>query len=517
MIFRHWRLLVSLALPIATVALASPAQGSDRILWGNDNGTAISFAALDGSGGGNVFDAAENPAGLAIDSVTGRLYYTNEGGSTIGFVNLQGGGGGTLDTGSATVQAPDGLAIDPALRRIYWANDSVPGSISSANLDGGGGGDLNTSGATVMGPSGVAVDLTSGRLYWANYNEASISFANLDGSGGGGDLPTPGISPSGPAGVAIDPGTRKIYWTETGGAGIGFASLDGSGGGQLATPGAATMAAWGLAIDPSAGRAYWANNAGSLAMAALNGSGGGPISTSGATVEGPSFPILQNAPSGTGVPTISGGSAIKSILSCSQGNWVGDVFEAHLYQAPQAYSFKWSREGSEVPGATGSTIEAATVGSYTCTVTGSNPAGSASQMSNPHQVGPPQPPDFDTALFDGKSLYLRLKCPARFKPACLGTAVGTTVKQLCTRSRGHRHCRPGAAITAAVSAKQKPTKWKVETLKVKPKFKKTVTNMAKHSNKKLLYVRQTIHAKRFKKGRPQAVFHIYRVRTVTTE
>ncbi len=50
-------------------------------------------------------------------------------------------------------------------------------------------------------------------------------------------------------------------------------------------------------------------------------------------------------------------------------------------------------------------------------------------------------------------------------------------------------------------------------LKVKPKFKAAVAKMAKRSNKKLLYVRQTIHSKRFKHGLPQAVFHIYRVRT----
>ena len=127
------------------------------------------------------------------------------------------------------------------------------------------------------------------------------------------------------------------------------------------------------------------------------------------------------------------------------------------------------------------------------------------------------PPDFNTALFDGKSIFVRLKCPARFTPMCLGNAVGTTVKQRCTSSHGRRHCKPGAPITAAVSARQKPTKWTVATLKVKPKFRKTVKGMAKRPNKKLLYVRQTIHAKRFKKGRPQAVFHIYRVRTVSTK
>jgi hypothetical protein len=511
---KRWRLAAWLALPIAAAVLASPARGADRILWGNNNGSTISFANLDGSGAGDIFGAAENAAGLAIDSTTGRLYYTNEGGSTIGFINLAGGGGGTLDTGSATVKAPDGLAIDPVSRRIYWANDSFPGAISFANLDGGGGADLNTSGATVMGPSGVAVDLATRRLYWANYNEPSISFANLDGSGGGGNLPTPGIEPGGPAGVAIDPGARKIYWTQTGGIGIGVANLDGSGGSLLATPGATTAAPWGLALDPSVGRAYWANNAGSLAMAALNGSGGGPISTTGATVEGPDFPVLQKAPSGTGAPTIAGSSAINSTLSCSRGSWTEDVFEAHLYQAPQAFSYKWSREGADIGGATADALKATKPGSYTCTVTGSNPAGSASQTSGAHLVGPP---DFITALFDGKSLYVRLKCPARFKPGCLGTAVGTTVKQRCTRSGGRRHCRPGAAITAAVSAKQKPTKWKVATLKVKSKFKKTVAQMAKHPSKKLLYVRQTIHAKGFAKGRPQAVFHIYRVRKISAK
>jgi hypothetical protein len=512
---KRGRLLVLAGICALLSISAAPARGADRLLWGNNNVTSISFENLDGSGGGDLFNSAVGPAGLAIDSATGRLYYTNEGENTIGFVDLNGGGGGALDTGSATVQAPDGLAIDPATRKIYWANDSPPGKISFANLDGGGGGDLNTSGATLEGPSGVTIDSSSGRLFWSNYNGSSISFANLDNSGGGGDLATPGIIPSGPAGVAIDPNSGRIYWTEYGGGNIGFAKLDGSGGDALSTPGASVIGAWGLAIDPAAGRVYWANNTGgTLEVAALDGSGGGPFSTSGATLDGPSFPILQKTPTGAGAPTISGGSAAKSTLSCSRGDWAPDLLGALLYQAPQTFAFQWSRDGRDIPGATTDTTKATKEGQYRCQVTGSNQAGSATQTSGPHPIGPP---DFNTALFDGKSLYLRLKCPARFKPKCLGNAVGTTVKQRCARRHGRRHCVPGEPITARVSAKQKPRKWRVVSLKVKPKFRSVVKKMAKHSSKKLLFVRQTIHAKRFKHGRPQSVFHIYRVRTASTK
>ena len=102
-------------------------RGADRVYWGNDDGSAISFANLDGSGGGNIFNGATEAAGMAIDSATGRIYYTNEGANTIGFLNPDGSSGGNLNTGTATVQAPDGLAIDPVSRKIFWANDDIPG------------------------------------------------------------------------------------------------------------------------------------------------------------------------------------------------------------------------------------------------------------------------------------------------------------------------------------------------------------------------------------------------------
>jgi hypothetical protein len=116
----------------------------------------------------------------------------------------------------------------------------------------------------------------------------------------------------------------------------------------------------------------------------------------------------------------------------------------------------------------------------------------------------PKVPNFTTAIFQPPDLYLRLKCPARFKPKCLGSAIAMT-----NRKRG----KP---MTGPTSASQKANRWRVAHLVVKPQYTDKVAEMAKHPTQKLLIVRQMIHAKRFEHGRPQAVFHIYRVVMATS-
>jgi hypothetical protein len=497
--------------------LAPIVGATDRIYWGNNNETSISFLNLDGSGGADLFNTAVGPAGEAIDAATGRLYFTNEGNDTISFVNLDGSGGGPLNTGTATVAAPDGLAIDPGSRRIFWANNVDPGgAISFANLDGSGGADLNTGLATVKDPSGITVDTASGRVYWANYLDPSISYANLDNSGGGGDLNTGTATLTGPSGVAIDPVSKRIFWADYGaGNKISFARLDNSGGGDLTTAPAPVFGPWGVAVDPDAGRVYWANNTGgSLAFANLDNSGGGtsPLATGMATVAGPSFPILVKVPTGAGAPTISGGDSVGSNLSCTEGSWAADLFGALLYRAPVDFAYQWKLNGRDVAGGTSPSITASAPGQYVCRVTGSNPAGSSTQSSAPHLVGAPVPPNFSTAIFQHPYLYLRLKCPARFRPLCLGRAAGVTNRSRCTSPARHR-CKPAQEITASVSARQKPLKWHVARLKVKSRFRGLVAKMAKRPDKKLLLVRQLVHSTRFRDGQTQSVFHIYRVRT----
>ena len=340
--FRSLRLalLTSLfASLLASACFASSARASDRVYWANDNSpNRISFANLDGSGGddlntrgatsgeprgvaitwrrerstGRTRAATGSPSPTSTEAVGrrpqhrgrhggpperrggvpggGKIYWANEFGDRISFTNLDNTGGGDLRTTGATVNVPIGPAVDPEAGRIYWANANPEDKISFANLDGSGGADLNTTGATVDNPHGVAVDPVTARIYWANVWGDSISYANLNGAGGG-DLNTNGATVSSPVGVAIDPSARKIYWGNEAGNKISFANLDGQ-----------------------------------LAAATLSRPAQRP------RVHGP--PRCSLTPSGSGVPTITGGSTAGSVLTCSQGFLVAG--HARLLPLPRA-------------------------------------------------------------------------------------------------------------------------------------------------------------------------------------
>jgi hypothetical protein len=374
----------------AVAACASTAAAADRIYWADRAGGMIppvGFANLDGSGGGNPLTTGASPGfaeGMTIDAGAGRLYWANGGADKISFANLDGSGGGgdLLD-----LKGPQGLAVDPSARRIYWAN-YADNKISFAGLDGGAGGDLNTGAATVASPISVALDPAGGRIYWANNTSPKISYANLDGSGGG-DVDTTGATVAAAWGLAVDTAAGRIYWGNSSAPqGIYFANLNGSGGGQLVTTGATVQDPAGVAVDVPAGRVYWANGNGTISSAGVTGADGRNLDTSGAVLNGPNQVALLRAPVAAGVPSLSGGFSHGSVLSCSPGVWAPDLPASHLYRVPQTSATQWNRNGTAIPGATGSAIVADVPGVYTCTVTGSNVAGSASQTSGGHVVDP---------------------------------------------------------------------------------------------------------------------------------
>jgi len=180
-----------------------PAAG--RIYWANEDNTIV-YANLDGSGGSQLDTSGATPAdpyGVAIDLAAGRIYWANRTTNTISYANLDGsGGGGELNISGATAIKPHGVVIDPAGTRIYWTN--LDSTIYYANLDGsGGGGPFNTSGATDAGGIGMAIDPATGRMYWGNLGNDTISYANIDGSGGGGQLNISGATPDAPRFVAL--------------------------------------------------------------------------------------------------------------------------------------------------------------------------------------------------------------------------------------------------------------------------------------------------------------------------
>jgi hypothetical protein len=320
-----------------------------------------------------------------------RIYWGNQFANKLYFANLDTSAGGDLATTGATVSSPLGVALDPAAGRIYWANPNA-NKISFANLNGSGGGDLTTTGASVSAPAGVAVDPAAGRIYWANALANKISFANLNGSGGG-DLTTTGATAANPRGVAVDPAAGRIYWSNTGGNKISFANLNGSGGGDLTTTGATVNSPAGVAVDPTAGRIYWANESGNkISFANLNGTGGGDVPTLAATVNGPAFPALLQAPTAAGAPILTGGTAIGSELSCSQGTWAPDLVPSLFYRAPQSFTYSWSRDGQAIAAASGPTYAAGAAGEYRCTVSATNAAGAGAQTSAVHTVLSATPP-----------------------------------------------------------------------------------------------------------------------------
>ena len=137
---------------------------------------------------------------MTIDQPANRIYWANNVGSTISYARLDGSGGGAdLNTTGATISSPVGPSVDPAGGKVYWTNFGS-NTVSFAKIDGTGGGDLNTAGATVSEPSGAAVDPAHKRVYWTNYGSDGVSYANLDNTGSGGDVNVTGASPNGPFG-----------------------------------------------------------------------------------------------------------------------------------------------------------------------------------------------------------------------------------------------------------------------------------------------------------------------------
>ena len=384
----------------ALLAIAASAQAAELLYWDNFSGKSadsISVANVDGSGGGSLnLTGAEltDPEGMAIDSVTGRLFVagSNSGPGEIGqilFANLDGSGAGVFSAPGAPVEEPLGVALDPNTRTIYWVNSPTgPDSIAWAKLDGSAGGLLNTTGATLEGAYKIAVDPVHGRVYWANTEEVldTISYANVDNSGGGNLDLTGATPPKQISALAVDPAAGRIYWLDNEVGRISFASLSGGGGGDVNTTGATFDDPFGLAFDPTIQKFYWGNyehkeeRTNAIGFANLAG-GGGAITPTDAPVAGPQDPLILKSPSGTAAPQVTRSKKNRAALSCSSGSWASDFPGSFVYQAPHTLGYQWTRNGKPVSGASAATFTAKSQGKYACVVTATNQAGSSSQTS----------------------------------------------------------------------------------------------------------------------------------------
>lgn len=381
---------------------AANASAADSNYWTNTSGGATIGHADLGGGGGGEFGPSELgfAFGGAIDAATGKIYWLESLFGTIADANLDGSGQGTLDTTGAPFEFPTATAIDPGTGRIYWLNEGSVAGLGYANLDGSGGGAIPIPGADVSTPIGAAIDPSLGRIYWANGGDSTIGYANLDGSGGG-TLPIEApATPQSPTGVAIDAAQGRIYWTEQSGEGaIGYANLDGSESGHLDLAGTPIGLPFGLAIDPSTESIYWADQeTHSISVASLAGTGGSELDTTGAPTTNPGSPMLMVAPRpGPAAPVAPSIVEPGATLTCPGVGWQPDLVESHLYDAPERTAISWTFEGAAVDGATGDTLAAAQVGTYSCLVTATNAAGSTAVRAGTFQVTTPSNSNSNTS------------------------------------------------------------------------------------------------------------------------
>ncbi|MCB0870208.1 MAG: hypothetical protein KDB52_05195 [Solirubrobacterales bacterium] len=112
----------------------------------------------------------------------------------------------------------------------------------------------------------------------------------------------------------------------------------------------------------------------------------------------------------------------------------------------------------------------------------------------------------EIAVFDGTNLYIRLKCPARFRPKCRSTTLALT-----RRNGGRAMTRPKGVVTRS-------GRYKVVRLTVKPAYRSRIAAMT-YVDRRQLVVRQKIRSKRIRARkaprRPATIFHTYKVRVRT--
>jgi DNA-binding beta-propeller fold protein YncE len=235
--------------------------------------TTIRRSNLDGSIGETVLAGLQNAKGIAVDSVSDKIYWLDESG-TLGSqvlrrADLAGTNAESL-VETALCSSNDDLVLDVSGGKAYW---HACDGIRRANLDGTGA-ELVQS---VPGLEDIAVGPSGDKLYWVRNGPSSVQRSNLDGSSVE-DFVT---GPDRPAWLAIDHSAGKLYWTDAGLNTIQRASLTG---GAVEDVLSGLNNPQGIALDVSAGKVYWTEAAvlapgsggtsdGSISRANVDGSG----------------------------------------------------------------------------------------------------------------------------------------------------------------------------------------------------------------------------------------------------
>jgi hypothetical protein len=385
------RRLVRGVILVACLAVASPAAAEDRIYVVNQGDQALRVAPLDGSGPATPIYTDPSVAEmyeLDLDPAHSTLFAPAYALDQLRRLPLAGGASDVLYDNADGVLGPSGIARDPVADRLYWSN-FTDHQIMGAPASGAGPVDvLYAAPDGVDAPASVAVDPDAHRLYWS-LAPGPIQTAPTSGAGPVQTLYAGDNVASG--GVAVAGGF--VYWVECDCATrrIRRAPVDGSGPVETLYNGADAGYPGDLVVDAVTGRIIWVETqTPSIRSAPLDGSG--PVQTLYDGSDGLDVPIalaVLRAPTVAGAAGLGGGGHVGQPLTCTDPVWSPDAVVARVWRAPVSTIYTWRRDGVDISGATGATFTPSETGSYTCVVTGTNPAGSAASTSNAVDVIPP--------------------------------------------------------------------------------------------------------------------------------
>ena len=395
-----------LSTPFASAATKLFYAGSD----GSGNAVArvflpdeLSDAPIDIIDGGTQYDGMA----VAVDSSTGRLYWAGQtdGGTGLSANNRGFVRGASASDGSSvgmTAWSTSGtgsvfdLTIDPLTQKAFWSGSDGSPFLQSGTI----GGSSLTLGAAAGSPSSdlsLALNPANGRLITGQSIATNGSTVSL------GQYLTSTMTTSsnylsvsttqrGITSIVTDLTGSVGYWTvcNTKGNAIGTGCIDSSGvsafgdvykSNTRSTTGVVEAGITALAVDGN-GCLIYANRAGDIKRSStvasctqatlLGGTGGIQIA---------SLWIVES-PSATGAPTVSGTDTTGGTLTCTDATWAADVPGARLSRMPASRTYAWQRNGATVPGAAASTHAPDTAGAYTCTVTGTNVAGTGTSAAS---------------------------------------------------------------------------------------------------------------------------------------
>ena len=403
---------LALAVMVAlSFALVLPALGdADSLYWSHSSTGQLWTSNVNGTGASMLFSGLQEPAGIALDPAAGLIYWAEPGQWRIEVGNLN--GTGTPKTLYARgAGRPVDVAIDAAAGKLYWT-DEISGRIMEGTTAGGGTPNVLYTEPhqpnVFAEPAGIAIDSAAGKLYWTDEGTGEIEEGALGGTsektlhGGGG-----GYS-NRPNGIAVASSTSTLYWTEAGNAKVPEEHGPGGPTTYGISKGAVTYSPLGASNDARTAyteptprgtaragarrRDRGALLGGLRSLCAANGlTASGSAQSLFSSAPTSAYPAVLAAPKGEGAPEITGSPAIGATLKCATGSWALNAPGASFYQAPQTYAYQWQLNGTNIAGAQSSTFSPSSEGSYTCLVTATNAAGSATQSSAATVVkaGPP--------------------------------------------------------------------------------------------------------------------------------